>query len=277
MSATWRGAEEPALPPLSMRERARIVWRVMLIVGIVLVTAPLFLMARLVERNVSRRRSITLRIASLVFAAILRVLRIKRIAEGRPSGAALVANHSSWLDVAVLFAGEPLVFVSKSDVASWPIIGPMTRLCGTIYIERRRLEAAQHAERLSEALAAGTRIAFFPEGTSSDGRRVLPFRSSMFAAFTEQSGSENFVQPAGLRYDVPPGRSPTFHAWWGDMPFGPHAFRVLAAPSGGKVVVRYGVPVEAGPDRKALAKSLEARVAELAGLSISRPSPIAAS
>ena len=267
MSPTWNGRPEPHFRPLTARERLRAARRLGAIALIVSITAVVFLPARAVEKVASLDRRATLALAGWAFGAILRALGIRRIAEGRPKGDALVANHSSWLDIAALFAGGPLVFVSKAEVARWPVVGAMTRLCGTLFIERRREGAADHAGLVAAAIRAGHRVAFFPEGTSSDGERVLPFRSTLFAALVGQGGAGGLtVQPVGLSYAAPVGRGSRFHAWWGHMPFGPHALQVLAAPRGGTVTVRYGPPVPAGSDRKALARRLEADVRTLAGI-----------
>ena len=273
MSEPWSGAPEPAFAPLTAPELARATARGLALVLVVLMTAAVFLPIRAAERLGRLGRPLTPRIASAAFAAILRVLGLRRIAAGRPEGAALVANHSSWLDIAALYAGGPLFFVSKAEVADWPVVGPMTRLCGTLYIDRRRGEAARHRDLLAERLRQGGRLAFFPEGTSSDGQRVLPFKTTLFAAFADPALRGTAIQPVGLRYVPPPGRAPEFHAWWGGMELAPHALRVLGAPRGGRVIVRYGAPVAAGPDRKALARELEAEVRRLAGRPLSPPSP----
>ena len=273
MTPTWRGRTEPAFAPLTATGWVRACGRLLVIAGIVLATAVAFLPARAAENVLRRDRPWSLAIASRAFAAILRAMGLHRIVHGRPEGSALVANHSSWLDVAALFAAEPLIFVSKAEVAGWPLIGPMTRLCGTLYIERRRSGASEHREALERALEGPHRVAFFPEGTSSDGRRVLPFRTTLFAAFTGAERAAGMaVQPVGIAYRPPAGRPDHFYAWWGDMPFGAHALQVLAAPPGGAVTVRYGEPIPARGDRKALARELEASVRLLA-FGLSPPSP----
>ena len=263
MSGTWRGRAEPDLPSIDLAGWGRVTLRSGGILCILAATAAVFLPARGAEKLAGEGRPWTPVIASSAFAAILRVLSIHRIAKGRPAGAAMVANHSSWLDVAVIYAGGPVFFVSKAEVASWPVVGVMTRLCGTLFIERRRGDAKRHRDALASRLRAGDRIAFFPEGTSSDGRRVLPFRTTLFAAFADPALAGLGVQPVGLSYEPPPGYPQEFHAWWGGMDFAPHALRVLAAPSGGRVMVRYGAPVAALGDRKALAAALEAAVRDL--------------
>ena len=263
MTGTWRGRAEPDLSRLDAAGRIRAAGRSLAIVAILVLTAAVFLPARAIERLAGRARPWTPRIASRAFGAILGVLGIEREVYGAPSGHALTANHSSWLDVAAIYADGPVFFVSKSEVAHWPVVGVMTRLCGTLYIDRRRTDAGRQRDALAMRLALGDRIAFFPEGTSSDGQRVLPFRSSLFAALTAPKAGTLTVQPVGLEYVPPPGRPAAFHAWWGDADFLPHALQILAAPRGGRIVVRYGAPVRAGEDRKALAARMEGAVRDL--------------
>ena len=263
MTGTWRGRAEPDFPRPDAAGRIRAAGRSLAILAILILTAAVFLPARAIERLAGLARPWTPRIASRAFAAILGALGIEREVHSAPSGNALAANHSSWLDVAAIYADGPVFFVSKAEVAHWPVVGVMTRLCGTLYIERRRTDAGRQRDALAMRLALGDRIAFFPEGTSSDGQRVLPFRTSLFAALTAPRAGKLTVQPVGLAYVPPPGRPASFHAWWGDADFFPHALQVLAAPRGGRIVVRYGAPVPAGDDRKALAARMEEAVREL--------------
>lgn len=271
MSETWSGRPEPAFAPLTPRAILRGCLRGGGIALVVAATACVFLPVLAVERLARTGPRWTPRLASVGFAGIVRCLGLRRIVTGRPQGDAVVANHSSWLDVAILYADGPVVFVSKAEVARWPVIGVMTRMCGTVFIERRRSDAALHRGLLAQRLAAGPRVVFFPEGTSTDGQRVLPFKTTLFAAFAAAEGRALTIQPVGLRYDPPPGHPPEFHAWWGDMAFAPHAARVICAPKGGSVTVRYGTPVAAGSDRKALARTLQREVRTLAVLN--PPSP----
>jgi 1-acyl-sn-glycerol-3-phosphate acyltransferase len=150
--------------------------------------------------------------------------------------------------------------VAKAEVAGWPGIGWLARAAGTVFIRRDRAEAAAQARLFEARLEAGHRLAFFPEGTSTDGRRVLPFNSTLFQAFfADHLRSGLRVQPVTIVYTAPPGEDPRFYGWWGDMEFGSHLLRVLAAPRRGRVEVIWHppVPVAAMETRKALAKTCE--------------------
>lgn len=195
--------------------------------------------------------------------------------EGRPMphGGALVANHASWSDIFVLLGAARLTFVSKAEVRGWPVMGWVAAQCGTLFIERKRSAArVQEAEMLARMMA-GERLLFFPEGTSTDGRRVLPFRSTLFAALTAPELREiAWVQPVTVVYRPNPksGLPDTFYGWWRDMEFGAHLWSVLALSFGGEAVVVFHEPIRIKdlPDRKALAQrsgdavraGLEARI-----------------
>nr|WP_253913151.1 lysophospholipid acyltransferase family protein [Pseudoruegeria sp. HB172150] len=167
----------------------------------------------------------------------------------------IVTNHASWLDILVLNAVTPVTFVSKAEVARWPGIGFLARIAGTIFITRDARHAGQHRDLLECYLRAGHRLAFFPEGTSTDGIRVLPFKSTLFAALFMPDLPALSVQPATILYRAPEGEDGRFYGWWGDMDFGVHALKLLAQRLQGEVRVILHPPVKVADfaDRKALA------------------------
>lgn len=180
-------------------------------------------------------------------------------------GGALVANHSSWSDIFVLHSAAHIHFVAKSEVKSWPGIGFLANVTGTIFIERRPVEAKRQQQVLKERLQKGDRLCFFPEGTSSDGRRVLPFKSALFSAFhTPELLPHMWIQPVTVAYFAPKGQPETFYGWWGDMSFGGHMKMVFGLARGGRVRVTYHDPIRAADfaDRKKLASYCESVVRE---------------
>lgn len=267
MSATWRdNAPSPEHPPIGP-----LGWMLALVRGLALAVLIfggllVLLILRMVERPAfGMARPITPSITVFVCQNALRIMRLRVNISGAPMSGqgALVANHSSWLDIIVLNACSRVYFVSKSDVASWPGIGWLARATGTVFVERRRSKVAEQSLAFQTRLKAGHRLLFFPEGTSSDGQRVLPFKSSLFAAFlTPELGDMLELQPVSVRYHAPPGADPRFYGWWGDMEFGPHMLRILATPSHGSVSVNYAAPIIAADhnNRKALAALCEAQV-----------------
>ncbi len=176
---------------------------------------------------------------------------------------AVVANHSSWLDIFALNARKRVYFVSKAEVANWPGIGWLARATGTVFINRVAREAQAQRDLFAARLSAGHKLLFFPEGTSSDGRRVLPFKSTLFAAFFADALRERMhVQPVTVVYTAPEGEDPRFYGWWGAMGFGGHLLKVLSARRQGAVEVIYHPPLRVSdfPNRKALTRALETAV-----------------
>lgn len=176
---------------------------------------------------------------------------------------ALVANHSSWIDVVALMAATRVFFVSKAEVADWPVIGAIGRAIGTMFIERRPVEAGRQTQALHARLARGDRLAIFPEGTSSDGSLVLLFKSSLFAVFfAPDLHADIWVQPVTLAYRPRAGKPANFYAWWGDMDFGSHLVGLLKGSAGGVVEATFHPALRAADfaDRKPLAAAAEAAV-----------------
>ncbi len=166
-----------------------------------------------------------------------------------------LSNHSSWLDVLVLGATLEACFVSKAEIASWPLIRTVARLGRTVFVSRARGATAREAGTLRARLMAGDSLILFPEGTSNDGARVLPFRSAFLA--TADAAAQ--VQPVSLVYDRLGGlpacrRDRPLFAWYGDMDIASHFWR-LARRTGTRATVLLHEPFSPAmlPDRKALA------------------------
>ncbi len=172
-------------------------------------------------------------------------------------GGAIVANHISWIDIFVLHSLTRMAFVAKSEVKKWPFIGFLAAVVGTVFIERRTSQAGKHQHALKKRLDRGDPLCFFPEGTSTDGRRVFDFKSTLFAVFhTPELIDSAWLQPATLTYFAPDGQEDTFYGWGGDMSFLTSLINILALSSGGrvKVTLHDAVPAADFEDRKALAK-----------------------
>jgi len=190
-------------------------------------------------------------------------LSVRRIGEPMKQAGARVSNHASWMDPLTLRVAAPMQFVSKDDVANWPIIGTLARTSGVVFIERKRSRAASHQNVLLERLKLGEQLCFFPEGTSSDGLRVLPFKSTLFEVFLSAEMRElTWIQPVSLIYNPRRGLRPDFYGWWGKMGFAPHILQILSQSWGGEAVVVFHEPVRAADyaDRKALGRHCEAEV-----------------
>ncbi|MBN8897501.1 MAG: 1-acyl-sn-glycerol-3-phosphate acyltransferase [Rhodospirillales bacterium] len=212
------------------------------------------------------------RIYWFVFARLLGV-RVRVIgalasqAQGRP--VLFVSNHSSWVDIPVLGGVLDAAFVAKGEVGTWPVIATIARLGRTVFVSRQRGSTARERDTMRGRFAAGDNIILFPEGTSSDGSRVLPFRSAFFAAAEAPPGGEPpLIQPVSVVYDriggLPAGRAsrPVF-AWYGDMDIATHFWR-LAQQSGLRATVLLHAPLDPArfADRKALSQAVWRTVAD---------------
>ncbi|HKM64802.1 MAG TPA: lysophospholipid acyltransferase family protein [Acidisphaera sp.] len=191
-----------------------------------------------------------------------------------------VSNHSSWLDIPVLGGRLPACFVSKDEVGTWPVIRTIARLGRTVYVSRNRRRTAEEAALMRGRLADGDNILLFPEGTSSDGSRVLPFRSAFFAIADAPTpdAPRPIIQPVSIVYDrmgwLPTERATrTVFAWYGDMNLAAH-FWYLAQLRGMRATVLLHTPIDPAhyPSRKALAQAVWKAVADgAAALRQNRP------
>ncbi|MFT4241223.1 MAG: 1-acyl-sn-glycerol-3-phosphate acyltransferase [Acidovorax sp.] len=171
----------------------------------------------------------------------------------------LVANHLSWLDIPVLHAARHCRFISKSDVRGWPLIGTLATAAGTLYIERTsRRDALRMVREMQASLARGEVLAVFPEGTTGDGRAMLPFHANLIQAAVAAQAP---VQPVGLRFADQASRATSFApSYIGDETLVGSIWRTLSAPPI-EAVVHYGTPETAqGRDRRAWAQHLQATV-----------------
>ncbi|MDW3221603.1 MAG: lysophospholipid acyltransferase family protein [Paracoccaceae bacterium] len=266
MSPTWHSDTPPPFEKITFAGWFRFALRVVPLLIVLSIGLALSLLLRLFERPVfGLARPITPFITVVVCRIALKIigLRIDLIGQPMTGQGALVANHSSWLDIIVLNARKRVYFVSKSDVASWPGIGWLARATGTVFITRKRSKAGAQAALFRTRLQAGHKLLFFPEGTSSDGLQVLPFKSSLFAAFfTPELRDVLSLQPVSVTYHAPPGMDRRFYGWWGNMDFGPHILKVLASSRQGHVSINYHPPLKARDydERKSLSQTCEAQV-----------------
>jgi len=240
-----------------------------LISGFLALTLPLMPVQAVLVRLAPRRANA---FAHWYHKRVCRLLGIRLRIEGslaKDQAVLLIANHTSWLDIPVISAVAPVSFVAKLEVANWPFVSSLARLQRTIFVDRaRRRTVGETASEMINRLNAGDTLVLFAEGTSSDGNRVLPFKSSLFAAAKPPRGRMTAapgtnVQTLAIVYThlhgVPLGRADRPHVgWYGDMVMGSHAWELLkAGPL--DVVVRLGtaVPLDSFADRKELARQTE--------------------
>ena len=261
--SNWNPQMEPPHIPIGPLGWVLVGLRGLVLGAIVFGGLAVLLLLRVIERPLhGLHRPWTPWIVQSVCVSAFWVLGMRHRVEGArmTQRGAVVSNHASWLDIFALNACKRVYFVSKSEVARWPGIGRLARATGTVFINRAPREARAQQELFEARLLAGHKLLFFPEGTSTDGRRVLPFKSTLFQAFfTPDLVHELHIQPVTLVYRPPEGADLRFYGWWGDMEFGPHLLQTLAAARQGSVTVVYHAPLKVDDfdGRKALAKACE--------------------
>jgi 1-acyl-sn-glycerol-3-phosphate acyltransferase len=180
-----------------------------------------------------------------------------------PTVGLLVSNHLTYLDILVLVAIAPAVFVSKSEVRHWPVFGWFSRLGGTLYVDRaRRSDVGRLGGEIRDVLRGGHVVVLFPEGTSSDGHDVLPFKSSLLEPV---SGAQYPLTVAHIGYALADGSVENDICYWGDMTFFPHFIKLLTK-RGIRARVRFAPVEEPAAQRKDLARQLHAEVIRLKNL-----------
>ena len=199
-------------------------------------------------------------------------MRITVIGEKAKGGVLVTANHTGWLDIPILSAVMPVSFVSKSEVASWPFFGTLARLQRTVFTHRKRADILTDRENIKGRLIAGDALVIFPEGTSSDGNRVLPFKSSLLSAAELEIGEDGArprhaaVQPVSVAYTklhgIPMGReNRPFYAWYGDMELVPHLWEAFrTGPIDVVVELHKPLTIDEAGGRKELAAAAEKMV-----------------
>jgi 1-acyl-sn-glycerol-3-phosphate acyltransferase len=184
----------------------------------------------------------------------------------------IVCNHVSWLDISVISAVAPVVFIAKSEVARWPLFGLLAKLQRSVFVDRnRRHKTTEVNSQIARRMAAGDPVVLFGEGTSSDGNRVLTFRTALIGAARDALAEAEhtkrvWLQPMSIAYTgllgLPMGRQHRpLIAWYGAFSLGPH---LLAAIRRGAidVTVSWGEPIafDETSDRKVVAQELELAV-----------------
>lgn len=163
----------------------------------------------------------------------------------------LVSNHISWLDIFVINAVEPVAFVSKNDILGWPLIGTLSRHTETIYLERGSHRSAHSvSQQIAAALSSGTTVAIFPEGTTTTGEDVLPFRSALLESALRAGVP---IQPLALRYATRQGARSTAAAYCGTTSLIESMWAIAVAPSLHAHLMHLAPLAVAGQDRRTLA------------------------
>jgi lyso-ornithine lipid O-acyltransferase len=213
-----------------MGSSARSLLRALLYFAVTLPLLPVQAFAVALDRPLARTLPVS------YHRLVCRVLGIRVEVTGKPAAARpllIASNHSSYLDIEVLGSLIAGSFVAKAEIAGWPFFGLLAKLQRSVFIERRSAKTKLHKDEIERRLLGGDILILFPEGTSNDGNRTLPFRSALFAVAERRvEGEPLAVQPVSLAYTrldgMPIGRSlrPLF-AWYGDMALPQHLWRML--------------------------------------------------
>ena len=206
---------------------------------------------------------IALQIPGLFHRSALALLRIKVVAHDRPTKSMpllVVSNHVSWTDICALSTVMPVCFLSKKEVAGWPIVSTFAKLQRTVFVDRQQARSIIGANKtMVERMRDGLCVVLFPEGTTFDGTELGHFHSSHFAAardYLHLADADTFwVQPVAIRY------SHGHVAWYGDMELLPHLLELLQKPPV-RCDIYFCAPVamQKNADRKAIAQACNAAI-----------------
>jgi 1-acyl-sn-glycerol-3-phosphate acyltransferase len=194
---------------------------------------------------------------------VLRIFKLEPQVTGPvPSSGLLVSNHLSYLDILVLMAIMPAVFVARHDVRHWPVIGWLAKLAGTLFIDRnQRTDVGRLTEEIRTVLNQGTLVILFPEGTSTNGQGVLPFKSSLLEPAVRQTHP---ITVGCIGYALDDGDVSEDICYWGDVTFFPHMLNLLSKRAV-RAFVRFARFERDRTDRKELAQQLRLEVLKLKG------------
>ncbi|HWD92971.1 MAG TPA: lysophospholipid acyltransferase family protein [Verrucomicrobiae bacterium] len=177
-----------------------------------------------------------------------------------PKNGLLVSNHLSYIDILVLASITPAMFVAKQEVKSWPVFGFFAKLAGTVFVDReRRTRVGQTTDEIQSALDRGALVVLFPEGTSSNGETVLPFKSSLLEPAARQTHS---LFASLIQYQLDDGDVGEEVCYWKDMTLVPHLINLLGKRAL-RASVRFTQLREGSTDRKVLARQLHSEILRL--------------
>ena len=266
-----------------MNRRIRLALFVGFLVPLTAVAAPFQLIA--IRRGNPLRR----RLPQIWHRTAARLIGLRLRIHGEPAGldgtgVLIAANHVSWLDIVALGAAAPVSFIAKDEVSGWPGVSILAKLQETLFVERhRRGKAGEQAARIRERLETGDNVVLFPEGTTSDGNFLLPFKSALFGAVGVNASAGDtpiHVQPVAIVYThvhgMPMGRyDRPVAAWPGDIELGPHLWRVLGEGAI-DVTIIFGeaFPASDMADRKALAVACEEAIRDMASVVLRGRTPL---
>jgi 1-acyl-sn-glycerol-3-phosphate acyltransferase len=242
------------------RHPFRITGRFLWFVGVVIVAAFdfLFRCAFRQENSAPAARALWLQRHS---RRVLSIFKIEaHVEEPVPARGLLVSNHQGYLDIFLLASMVPAVFVAKREIKFWPVIGWLTQMGGTLFVDReRRIQVGRMNDEIQSALDRGALVVLFPEGASSNGETVLPFKSSLLE---QAAQSSHPLSVSAIQYTIKDGDVAGEVCYWGDHTFFPHLLNLLGKHAV-RATVRFAPVQRTGADRKQLAVQLREEILKL--------------
>ncbi len=254
----WNNADEEwKAPPHNWLDIPRALIRmIVLLLSLLLCMIP-FLLLRFGQRLFGARH---MELHVLKFWGKIAIwcfgLRTKVTGEISIQGGMITANHCNFIDIPLVWSVVPGYMMSKSEIRNWPFIGWCARLIGTFFIIRDPAKTAEQVALLEHRIADGDRMVIFPEATTTDGQRIIPFRSSFFQAIAQASNSKN-VQPIVFYYHAPIGASRNFFGYWGEARLLPQMWASFRSKGLKTVDIKILPPLPAGLDRKSMSQEAE--------------------
>ena len=245
---------------MTARHPLRVTGRFLWFVGVVFVAAFdfLFRCAFRPENSARAARALWLQRHA---RRVLKIFKLEAYVEGQvPARGLLVSNHQGYLDIFLIASIAPAVFVAKREIKSWPVVGWLTQMGGTLFVDReRRVQVGRVNDEIQAALDRGALVVLFPEGASSNGRTVLPFKSSLLEPAAR---STHPLSVSAIQYAVEDGDVAGEVCYWGDHTFFPHLLNLLGKRAV-RATVRFAPVQRAGADRKQLAVQLRGEILRL--------------
>ena len=235
----------------------RVLYRLLMIVLWFLLMFIIFVISKMLNLNIKNS------MPRLFHKGFLKLLNVKVILHGtlktnKPG--LLISNHASWIDISILSSLTNICFIAKSEVSGWPIVGFLARLQDTVFIERKINRVIKQKKEILDFLSRGKKLVLFPEGTSSDGNRVLKFKSSLFSIGETEEGKLGGYefQAVTICYSglngLPMSRSQRPNvAWWGNMNLFNHLWNLFSL-NAIKVTVTAHEPITNIENRKIMSQ-----------------------
>jgi len=237
----------------------RIIWRFLLLAEVVLVAImDFFFRCAFHKKNFHCLRGLWLQRHS---RRALNIFKLKPQVAGQiPSRGLLISNHLSYLDILVIASITPAIFVSKKEVKHWPVFGLCAQMGGTLFVDReRRTQVSETNDEIQNALDDGALVVLFPEGTSSSGETVLPFKSALLQPAI---GQTHPIFVAHIQYALDDGDAGNEICYWGDHAFFPHVLNLMSKRAV-RATIKFAPFKRETTDRKELAKQLRDEVLKL--------------